>query len=394
MAGTYRRLKNSTWELCSCTKGKRYYRYLDKKTGVREVEKRLAAFVAECEDNNYIDYEKLTMGKYIDYWLQNYAVKELKNHTLERYKQMIPRIKFCLGHKKLHDLKPVHLLQFYDQLGNDGVRLDGKEGGLSNRTINHHHRLISAMLQKAVEWQLLKENICFRVKPPKVQKKEMDIYSIQDCKKLIQCLENEDIKYKLIVLIAIFTGFRRGEIMGIEWSHIDLENNLIKVVQTSTYTKDTGIVDDTLKTERSKRAIYIPGYLAGIIKLYKIFWNNRKNKIMRQGKWNETDKLFVQWNGNPMHPDTISSYFPKFIKKYDLKYTTFHGLRHFFCSVLANVCKMDVHTVADAMGHSNIDMLVSNYSHNILRSYREVAENLENVLLKNDNKDNFRNMME
>ncbi|WP_261134785.1 N-terminal phage integrase SAM-like domain-containing protein [Bacillus sp. Marseille-Q3570] len=134
----------------------------------REAEKELAKFIAEIESGHYLDPSKLTFSLYAERWMRDYGEKELSPTTLKRYRDFLEtRIIPAMGHLKLENIKPLHLLEFYKSLGENGVRADGKPGGLSTQTITHHHRLISAMLQDAVEWQLITLNPTSRVKPQK-----------------------------------------------------------------------------------------------------------------------------------------------------------------------------------------------------------------------------------
>lgn len=405
MAGTYRQLKNGKWELAVSLgkdlRGKRIrkYKYVEA-SGKREAEKLLAKFVAECTRGDYSEGERMPLKDYAELWMKDYAEKNLRKKTISRYKSLLERIVGLLGDIRLCDLKPTHLIQFYNMLQENGIRKDKekivkdgqeilvqKQGGLSPKTIRHHHALLSSMLQTAVEWGIIKENICERVKPPKVPKTEKTVFTIEQAQELIKALNTEELKYKVIVILAIFTGFRRGEIMGLEWSDINFEEGIIEIKRTSLYTKEYGIFEDETKTKSSVRAAYIPKEVVKLLKEYKMEWNT--NKAKAKDKWHETDRLFVQWNGLPMHPDTISQWFPEFIRRHNLPHVTFHGLRHTHASILLAM-GMDIVSVADQMGHGSIEMLIKTYAHNVRKGRKEVPEYLSRVLLpdKNNNEKN------
>ncbi len=104
-------------------------------------------------------------------WLKDYAETNLAPKTLHRYKKMLgSRILPAMGHLKIDKIKPTHLLDFYANLQEDGIRLDNKPGKLSERTIHHHHRLLSTIFTDAVEWQIIHSSPAARVKAPKVKK--------------------------------------------------------------------------------------------------------------------------------------------------------------------------------------------------------------------------------
>lgn len=121
MAGTKRLLDNGKWELCasigSDITGKRIrkYKYVDA-SGPREAGVLLAEFVAECMRADYSDGENLTLKEYVELWKKDYVEKQLRKKTNFRYESLLERVVEALGHKKLRELKPPHLLQFYNML--------------------------------------------------------------------------------------------------------------------------------------------------------------------------------------------------------------------------------------------------------------------------------------
>lgn len=137
----------------------------------KQQEKALQEFVSNFEkkvkDGLVLKGDKLTLQEYSDKWLKEYASKNLAKTTYENYVQNLQlRILPALGHIKLSEIKPLHLQSFYNNLLEDGVRSDKKKGGLSAATIKKTHAVLSSMLKTAVQWQLIMNNPCDRVKPP------------------------------------------------------------------------------------------------------------------------------------------------------------------------------------------------------------------------------------
>ena len=100
---------------------------------------------------------------------------------------------------------------------------------LSSKTILEHHRLLRAMLQNAVYWQILPYNPVARVKPPKHTKPKIHYYDDVECKKLLEALQDEDIKFQTIVVLTLFTGMRRGKVLALEWSDIDFKQGFVTI---------------------------------------------------------------------------------------------------------------------------------------------------------------------
>ncbi|MEN8907839.1 MAG: site-specific integrase [Clostridiales bacterium] len=388
MAGSYRKLKNGKWELCvslgfDSLTGKRIRKFKTiEATGKRAVEKILADFVLENQSSK--DYNvNITVKEFSELWINDYVKKNLKKKTISDYMDILERVNTCLGKIMLKNLKPTHLIRFYTMLGEDGARKDGKPGGLSNKTIKHHHLVLSSMLNTAYQWELIKENICNRVDAPKLDNKNVTALTIIQTKSLINALHDEPLKYKLIVMIALFTGLRRGEIMGLEWNSIDFNESTITVFYTSSYTADFGIYEDTPKTFTSKRTNFVPEEIIKMLNDYRVECEILKEKAGK--KWVESDRIFTQKNGNPMSPETISKWFPKFIRRKKLPYTKFHGLRHIHGSILLAL-GLDPASVSEQLGHANLQMLFQVYGHNIRKNSSEVADIMKSALLDDLNK--------
>ena len=154
MNGTYRKLKNGSWQLCvdigyDDVKSKRIRKYKNvQASGPREARELLKKFMNEFRKNKQsILNGDFTVNEFSKIWIDEYVKKQLKKKTISDYMDMLERINFTLGHKKLHELKPIHLIEFYNMLGEEGSRKDGKSGGLSPKTIKHHHLVMSSIVR-------------------------------------------------------------------------------------------------------------------------------------------------------------------------------------------------------------------------------------------------------
>src|SRR5699024_1462444 len=127
-----------------------------------------------------------------------------------------------LQYFKLNEIKPIHIIDFLDNLGEDGMRLDGKEGKLSSSTIEYHYRILNNIFNFAVEIKFLENSPLEGVKKPSVDYKESAVYDLEETTKLIQALETETHvpHWQIIVKLAITTGMRRSELFGLEFKHI------------------------------------------------------------------------------------------------------------------------------------------------------------------------------
>lgn len=361
--------------------GKRIkYRKTITATCDRDAKKQLALFVSEVEKGQYVAPSKFTFAEFAKKWLVDYAEQNLKTKTLQRYKDLL-RYKIIseIGHLKLEQIKPLHLVDFYTKLSSDGARLDGKSGGYSSKTIGHYHRLIHGMLEKATQWEMIPSNPASKVSPPKVGRREISFYDEEQSMKLIEELMNSPIKYKTSIILAIYTGMRREEILGLEWQDIDFNKQEIIIQRASQYTPEKGIYTDDLKTSSSYRTISIPTNIAELLLEYKAWQDEQKDKLGTL--WTETGRIFTQESGTPMHPDTFSGWFSKFIKAKGLPKVTFHGLRHTNASILiAN--GVDLKTVSSRLGHASVQITTETYTHLIRKVEREAGNKMEEILNK------------
>ena len=354
-----------------------------------QVKIELAKFVAEVEQGTVIEGKSITFKEFTEIWKRDYGSKELAPSTYRRYLGMLEsRILPYLGHFKLDKIKPTDIMKFYDMLDKDTqIRRVKYNNGyrtlkpLSQKTILEHHRLIRAMLHRAVYWQLLFSNPCERVQPPKSKKPKRRYYDDEQCKVLLSNLNElsvDDIKYKTAITLTLFTGVRLGELMGLEWSDIDFANGIVSINKSSQYLSDKGVFTKTLKTESSIREVAIPDFVVSLLEEYRLWYEMQKS--IYGELWTNSDRLFVQSDGKPMHPSTISKWFVKFVKEIGLPVINFHGLRHTNATLLISQ-NIDVAVVAARLGHAQISTTFNFYVHPLASHNRSAGIVLQNLLV-------------
>lgn len=355
----------------------------------KEAEIELAKFVTKVQSGMVADGKSMTFAEFTEIWKRDYGSKELAPTTYARYLGILnTRILPYFSKFKLDKIKPTDIMKFYDMLENDTQirRLKNNKGErltkpLSRKTILEHHRLLRAMLHKAVYWQLLVNNPAERVQPPKVHKPKRRYYDDEQCKFLLENLEQlnvDNIKYKVAIIITIFTGVRLGELMGLEWSDIDFRNGIISINKASQYLSEKGVFTKDPKTESSVREVAIPTFVISLLEEYKLWYEEQKS--LYGELWINSNRLFVQADGKPMHPDTISKWFVKFVGNIGLPVINFHGLRHTNATLLISQ-NIDIAVVAARLGHAQITTTLNFYVHPVI-SHNKVAGNvLQNLLL-------------
>ena len=196
---------------------------------------------------------------------------------------------------------------------------------------------------------LLKDNPAKRVKVAKGTPKEKDIYTIEEAQKFLDHLEDEPLRLQAFCVLAIYGGFRRAELLGLEWKDIDFDKAVVTVRRTSLYTKELGIFTDTTKTKGSQRSLKLPVGVMEVLRKYKL--EQSKKRLILGDQWHNTERLFTQWNGLPISPNTFSKWIADYCKKIGLRYLGIHSFRHLNASLLI-YNGVDIRTVSASLGHS------------------------------------------
>ena len=355
----------------------------------KDAEVELAKFVTEVQNGLVIDGKSLKFSEFTEIWKRDYGSKELAPSTYKRYCRMLEtRLLPYFGHFYINKIKPTDIMKFYDLLEEDTqlVRKKGNNGSktkkpLSGKTILEHHRLLRAMLHKAVYWQLIVANPAERVQPPKARKPKRRSYDDEQTKILLENLEllpSEDTKYKVAIILTVFTGVRLGELMGLEWQDVDFKNGIISINRSSQYLADKGVFTKVPKTESSIREVAIPDFVISLLEEYKLWYDEQKSIV--GDFWHESNRLFVQDDGKPIHPSTISKWFEQFVKKIGLPVINFHGLRHTNATLLISQ-QVDVATVSARLGHAQITTTYNFYVHPLKFHDKTAGNVLENLLI-------------
>lgn len=356
---------------------------------IKDAKIELAKFIADVQKGLYVEGKSLKFEDFVEIWKINYGSKELAPSTYNRYLGMLnSRIIPYFSHFHVDKIKPTDIMQFYDLLSRDTQivrrkKNNGKKTGkpLSSKTIVEHHRLLHAMLQRAVYWQMIVANPAERVQPPKTKKPKRKYYDDEQSKTLVSNLmelTEDQFKYKVAIILTVFTGVRLGELMGLEWSNINFKDGIVSINRSSQYLAEKGVFTKTPKTESSIRDVAIPEFVVTLLEEYKYWYDNQK--ALFGELWYDSNRLFVQADGKPMHPSTISKWFVKYVGQIGLPVINFHGLRHTNATLLISQ-NIDVAVVAARLGHAQITTTFNFYVHPIISHNRNAGNALENLLL-------------
>lgn len=282
----------------------------------------------------------------------------MKPRTHFRYAELVRlHVEPSFGGTPLTKLRPLHIEELYRAL---------RRRGLSGTTVLQVHRVLHAAFNQAVKWQLLDRNPADAVKAPRKSTQETPSLTAEKIPKLLDAVGGHLVE--LPTLIALGTGMRLGEVLGLRWQDVALDSATARVRQTLQVTMEF----DTPKSHRSTRTISLPAFLVDALKRYRKSQNERR--LMLGEAWHEFDLICERGDGHPLRPDTISKQFRTVAKANGLD-ITFHGLRHTHASLML-AAGADLKVTSSRLGHSSISITADLYTHIASEQDRRAAEAL------------------
>lgn len=347
------------------------------KSARKKAEAFAATFEKECKEGVTSD-SRQKFAAYCDYVVGLKEQRGTKHSTIMLYKHLTERIYPAIGHIKLRELRADHLNDLYSALSKDG--LNKRNGGkLSTKTILEHHRLISTVLEQAVKEGLVPFNVASRATLPKAEHKEVNYFQPEQVAAIRDALEQEPMKWKMLVHLLLITGARRGEVLGLKWDKVDFEGNRIYICNSILYAPDVGIYESTPKTERSRRYVALPPETMQLLRRYRAW---QAGERLRLGEYYQNqDFLFTQDNGKPMHPDSVTEWLKRFSKRHDLPHINPHAFRHTMASMLY-FNGVDSVSISKRLGHAQVSTTANIYAHVMEEADQRNADILSSIFLK------------
>jgi integrase len=292
-----------------------------------------------------------TVGFFLETWLQDTAQPRIRARTYIRYQQLVSQhIVPIIGKVKLQQLMPQHLQKLYN----------GKlKEGYAPQTVKHIHRLLHRAFHDALRWNLVARNVCDAVDAPRVPKGEMQVLSIEQAQQFLRTAQGDPLE--ALYVIALTTGMRQGELLGLKWEDLSIDLKKIQVKRTIARIGKQGFVINEPKTVKSRRSISLTDLAIDVLKRHRI----RQHEIRLQAgaAWEEQGWVFCNQVGKPVEAGNIMRRsFKPLLKKAGVPDIRFHDLRHSAATLLLS---MEVHPkiVQELLGHSNISMTLDTYSH-------------------------------
>ena len=374
-AGTIRKRPDGRWE-GRCTigfdevTGKQIQKSVYGKTQ-KEVREKMTKIIAEVDEGSYVEPAKQTLGSWLDEWLDTYVQFSVKPYTVDSYRSVCKNhIKPGLGNVMLGKLTTTQVQRFYNTLI--------QQKRLSAKTVKNVHGILHRALEQATKIGLVKSNVVALCDPPKSQRKEIKPLESDDIASLLKAIRGSE--YEILYEVTLFTGLRQGEVLGLTWDVVNLEQGTIIVnKQLQKTTKTKGGRYTLVPTKNSKgRTITVAPHVVELLREQK-----RRQLLMAQRAgeaWdNEWDLVFTNALGGHFTHGTAYNHFKKIVAGIGLESARFHDLRHSF-AVIALESGDDIKTVQENLGHATASFTMDVYGHVSQKMRQQSAARMEQYI--------------
>ncbi|MDE6591910.1 MAG: site-specific integrase [Oscillospiraceae bacterium] len=346
----------------------------------RDTAARAIGFDFEKQINSLAIIPDITFKAFAEKWFTDYADIQQAATTRERCEDFKERVYEAIGDMRMDKIKTVHIQEFISSLTKPGVNKVNPEKGLSYKTIKHYRSFISEVFDYAIRIEMLTKNPCSNTKLPPPNRSERKIYTPEQAEEFVTLLYSEaPLKYQLFASVAIVCGLRRSEIVGLRYSDIDVDKQILKVERAANYSrKSKEMYVGNTKTAGSARVIKLPWVIINLFERYKVQEIYQKNFMGI--RHTEDDYLFcdttyknIMYNGLPYN------YLKNMCAKHGMDFYGIHSMRHFVASAM--IAKgTDVKTVADILGHSNPNTTLSIYTHAFSEAKAKATDEIADML--------------
>jgi integrase len=344
--------------------GKR--RYVSAKTKT-EAEKALRQAMADADRGLNFEAENLTVAEYLDRWLDDAVRDTVRGTTFERYEQNVRlHIKPALGRLRLKKLTSAHVR---------GLHREKLDAGLSPRSVRYVHVTLHKALKQAESDGLVRRNVAGTVKPPQVRNEEIRPLDANQVKILFEAVEGD--RLEALYVLAVTTGLRQGELLGLKWEDVDLEAGTLQVRRTLTTAKN-GPTLSAPKTRGSRRSVKLPQTASDALRSHL---DRQLGEIDRAGNlWRENGLIFASETGGPLSRQHVTArHFKPVLKRAGLPEIRFHDLRH-TCATLLLSKNVNPKIVSEMLGHASIAITLDTYSHVLPDMQDSAARAIEEAL--------------
>ena len=331
-------------------------------TTKRQAEKRLGELLTQIETGLNVEASHTAFGQFLNEWLERYVSKRVRGSTMDGYRQRAKHIVDGLGDVSIVDLRPDHLIEYYDS----------KLSNLSASTITKHHHLIVDCLSDAVKWNLVTRNVGIAVEPPRAPKKEMKALSVGETHQFLDNCTTEP--WRTIFHTLIWTGIRRSELLGLQWNDLDLDMALMTIRRSLVRLQNGTYVTDEPKTSSGARSLDLAPSTCLLLKQHRA--DQERDVELLGIPSSQANFVFGHPDGTPRTPSTVTQQFRRIASRAGLSGVRLHDLRHTHASLMLQQ-GTDIKTISTRLGHSSVAFTMDTYAHLLPGMQKAAMEKFE-----------------
>ncbi|MED4676802.1 site-specific integrase [Bacillus nitratireducens] len=333
-------------------------------TSKKEAENALTKLLSEVHTGIYVEPSKLSYGEYLQDWFntKKHSVGIQTAKVLKGY--LNSRIIPSLGNIKLAKLTSLHMQNYVNSL---------RDEGLKRGTIEKIIKLIRNSLEHAIDLELITKNVAAKTKLPKGDKEELTVWNEQEVQLFLKA--TQDSRYSMVFHMALVTGMRQGELLGVRWKDVNLEKGHLTISQTLSHDGKTFLLGG--KTKSSLRKILLPASTVAKLKKHRTFV--LKEKLSQGEEYQYNDLVMCTPSGTPINPANVRRSLNALIKKAAVPRIRFHDLRHTHATLLL-AKGVNVKVISERLGHSNIKITLDTYSHVLPTMQEDAVNKIEEIL--------------
>ena len=332
----------------------------------KEVQEKLRVAINQQKLGILATGPQQTLEVYLLNWLENVYKPHVRPLSYVQHRSAINlHLIPGLGKITLQKLTPERIQAFYAQK---------LQEGLAPRSIALIHAALHGALENAVKWNLVSRNVAKLVSLPRTERHEIQPLTPEQARKLIEVSRGTRLEAMLVV--ALTTGMRRGELLALRWEDVDIEHGVLQVRRTVNHVSGHGYVENGPKTKAGRRKIMLPNFTIVALKEHRLRQNKQRDDA--GDKWQERGLVFTNASGSFMRPYSVLEWFSRILKDADLPHMRFHDLRHSAATILLSK-GVQPKVVQELLGHSNISMTMDVYGHVMPSMQQDAIQKLDDL---------------
>jgi len=361
--GTVYQRKDGRW-VCEITledhSRKQYYF----KTEKEALDKRRTA-LNELAQGTLATGPQQTVKQFLEYWLEDVYKTSVRLGTFKNARTIVSKHLIPgLGHIKLQKLTAQHVQSFCARK---------LKGGTTASRVKNIHGTLHTALEHARRVKLVSVNVCSDVQLPKREESKRTPLTPEQAQLLLQKVKEHQLE--AILMLALATGMREGELLSLRWSDVDLEKRILRVVQTVSYIGGYGFVEGEPKSAKSRRNILLPEFVVDALRRHRV--NQLEKRLVAGATWIERDLVFPDKDGDFLLSLTLLRRFRKLLREIGLPRIRFHDLRHSAATLLLGM-GVEMKVIQELLGHSSIKITADVYAHVLPPMHRDAMEKMDN----------------